>query len=107
MASVDFDYGQAIWLTDNRLSFNRTERFRMIEYPPPPRTHCSSIPVEHICRLYFTIFSFECSPSGSRATQAPFPAHSSDCVVLQALSKNGKVYGNGIMVGVQPCIDKV
>ena len=26
---------------------------------------------------------------------------------LQALSKNGKVYGNGIMVGVQPCIDKV
>ena len=26
---------------------------------------------------------------------------------LQALSKNGKVYGNGIMVGVQQCIDKV
>lgn len=25
----------------------------------------------------------------------------------QALSKNGKVYGNGIMIGVQPCIDKV
>ena len=25
----------------------------------------------------------------------------------QALSKNGKVFGNGIMVGVQPCIDKV
>ena len=28
-------------------------------------------------------------------------------MLLQALSKNGKVYGNGIMVGVQPCIDKV
>ena len=26
---------------------------------------------------------------------------------LQALSKNGKVFGNGIMVGVQRCIDKV
>ena len=26
---------------------------------------------------------------------------------VQALSKNGKVYGNGIMVGVQQCIDKV
>ena len=26
---------------------------------------------------------------------------------LQALSKNGKVYSNGIMIGVQPCIDKV
>ena len=26
---------------------------------------------------------------------------------MQALSKNGKIYGNGIMVGVQPCIDKV
>lgn len=24
----------------------------------------------------------------------------------KALSKNGKVYGNGIMIGVQPCIDK-
>ena len=28
-------------------------------------------------------------------------------VHVQALSKNGKVYGNGIMIGVQPCIDKV
>lgn len=26
---------------------------------------------------------------------------------LQALSKNGKIFGNGIMVGVQQCIDKV
>ena len=26
---------------------------------------------------------------------------------MQALSKNGKVYSNGIMIGVQPCIDKV
>ena len=26
---------------------------------------------------------------------------------MQALSKNGKVFGNGIMVGVQQCIDKV
>ena len=26
---------------------------------------------------------------------------------VQALSKNGKVFGNGIMVGVQQCIDKV
>ena len=26
---------------------------------------------------------------------------------MQALSKNGKVFGNGIMVGVQMCIDKV
>ena len=35
--------------------------------------------------------------------------YSSDIVnhPLQALSKNGKVYGNGIMVGVQQCIDKV
>ena len=30
-----------------------------------------------------------------------------DLSSLQALSKNGKVYGNGIMVGVQQCIDKV
>lgn len=29
------------------------------------------------------------------------------CMYVQALSKNGKVYGNGIMVGVQQCIDKV
>ena len=28
-------------------------------------------------------------------------------MILQALSKNGKVFGNGIMVGVQQCIDKV
>lgn len=27
--------------------------------------------------------------------------------LFQALSKNGKVFGNDIMVGVQPCIDKV
>lgn len=27
--------------------------------------------------------------------------------IFQALSKNGKIFGNGIMVGVQPCIDKV
>jgi len=25
----------------------------------------------------------------------------------QALSKNGKIFGSDIMVGVQPCIDKV
>lgn len=33
----------------------------------------------------------------------PYLAHTT----LQALSKNGKVFGNGIMVGVQRCIDKV
>ena len=27
--------------------------------------------------------------------------------LFQALSKNGKVYSDGIMVGVQPCIAKV
>lgn len=27
--------------------------------------------------------------------------------IFQALSKNGKIFGNDIMVGVQPCIDKV
>lgn len=26
---------------------------------------------------------------------------------MQALSKNGKIFGSDIMVGVQPCIDKV
>lgn len=26
---------------------------------------------------------------------------------MQALSKNGKIFGTDIMVGVQPCIDKV
>ena len=26
---------------------------------------------------------------------------------FQALSKNGKIFGSDIMVGVQPCIDKV
>lgn len=27
--------------------------------------------------------------------------------ICQALGKNGKVFGNGIMVGVQRCVDKV
>ena len=47
------------------------------------------------------------SRSNSTVKTASLQPMSMSLSPSQALSKNGKVYGNGIMIGVQPCIDKV
>lgn len=55
------------------------------------------------CFLFFFVCSFQISSDGNWM----HIQYQSKLQAKKALSKNGKIFGDSIMLGVTPCIDKV